>query len=172
MQLSPETLGPDSQVQVQVLNLVLKGLLSRPNLPPLPTLPLTTVQQVPSVHPHRPAEASCSLAGCPLPPRQSYVGETVRARWSPRSRTLRLAPFMRLPSTPHLHDPSLGPRECGVPKRIQLATWLIPLVLLTAWASTYRAHLISNIQREHDSFFFNLVSWTIELGKQQVVYVK
>ena len=34
------------------------------------------------------------------------------------------------------------------------------------------AHLISNIQREHDSFFFNLVSWTIELGKQQVVYVK
>lgn len=83
------------------------------------------------------------------------------------------ASFMRLPSTPHLHDqPSLGPRECGVPKRIQkLATWLIPLVLLTAWATTY-AHLISNIQREHDSFFFQLSILDTELGKQQVVYVK
>ena len=130
-----------------------------PILPPLPTLALTTVQQVPSVPaPTSPAEVPRSLAGCPLPPRQSYFGEKVKARVEPKIQDTCL-PIHELPSTLHITDqPALGPRECGMPKRIHFATWLIPLVLLTTWAITWATctQLISNIQREHDSLFFQL----------------
>lgn len=104
------------------------------------------------------AEVPRSLAGCPLPQRQSYVGEKVKARVEPKIQDTCL-PIHELPSTLHLPDqPALGPRECGVPKRIHFATWLIPLALLTTWAITWATctHLISNIQREHDSLFFQL----------------